>query len=82
MALQLLVTGRGFLPGREATVRVVNPDQTITYFQHDADHSGELVVTLPAPTPHGTPRISATDSHPDPDDETGVRWTNTDTVTW
>lgn len=82
MAPQLLVTGRGFLPGCEVTVRLVDADQATSYLQHDADRCGNLAVTFPAPTLHGTLRVSATDSCPDPDDETGVRWTNTDTVTW
>lgn len=82
MTPQLLVTGRGFQPGREVTIRVINPDETITYFQHDADGSGEFVAALPAPIAHGTLRISATDNTFDPDDETGVRWTDIDDVDW
>lgn len=82
IAPQLLVSGAGFLPGGQITVRVVNPDGTVSYFQYAADASGELVAALPTPVPHGTLHISATDNRPDPGDETGVRWTDTDTVSW
>ncbi|MBS9535428.1 hypothetical protein KIH27_17730 [Mycobacterium sp. M1] len=82
MTPQLLVTGRGFLPGSEVTIRMIGPDGTSTFVQQDADRSGALAIGIPAPTPHGSLCISATDSLPDPDDETGVRWTNTDTVAW
>jgi hypothetical protein len=61
---------------------VVLPDETVTYFEYTVDASGDLVVTLPTSIPHGTVRISATDRRPDPSDETGVRWTDADTVTW
>lgn len=79
---QLLVTGRGFRPRCRVTVRVIDPDQTTTYFQYTADVAGDLTATLPTVIPHGAVHISATDRRPDAGDETGVRWTNTDTVTW
>lgn len=82
VAPQLLVSGRGFLPGGQITVRVENPDGTVTYFQYAADASGEVAAALPTPIPHGTVHISATDSRPDLGDETGMRWTDTDTVSW
>jgi hypothetical protein len=79
---QLRVTGHGFLPGHGVTIRVIDPDETANYFHYAADVSGDLLATLPTSIPHGTLHISATDSRPDPTDETGVRWTNTDTITW
>lgn len=82
MPQQLLVTGHGFLPGCGVTVRLIDADQIITYFRFTADASGDLVATLPTSIPHGTLHISATDSRSDPCDETGLHWTDTDTVSW
>jgi hypothetical protein len=79
---QLRVIGRGFLPGHGVTIRVIDADETANYFQYTADNSGDLDAALPASIPRGMLHISATDSRPDPTDETGVRWTNTDTITW
>lgn len=79
---QVIVTGHGFLPGHGVTVRVIEPDETANYFQYSADVSGDLVAALPSTIPHGTLHVSATDSRPDPTDVTGVRWTNTATITW
>lgn len=79
---QLLVTGNGFLPGCGVTVRVIDPDQTASYFQYIADVSGDLVAALPTSIPRGTLHISATDNQPDPGDKTGLQWTNIETVVW
>ena len=79
---ELRVVARGFMPGRGVTIRVIDPEETANYFQYTADLAGELVADLPTSIPHGTLHISATDSRPDPTDETGVRWTNSDTVSW
>jgi hypothetical protein len=79
---QVIVTGHGFLPGHGVTIRVIDPDETANYFGYTADLSGDLVAALPTTIPHGTLHISATDGRPDPTDETGVRWTNTSTITW
>jgi hypothetical protein len=78
---QVIVTGQGFLPHHGVTIRVIDSDETTNYFQYTADASGSLIATLPTPIPHGTLHISATDNQPDPDNETGVRWTNTSTIT-
>jgi hypothetical protein len=76
------VTGQGFLPGRGVTIRVLEHDGTTSYFLFTADARGRLVAPLPTTIPHGVLRISATDSRADSSDETGVRWTNTDTISW
>ena len=78
---QVIVTGHGFLPCHGVTIRVIDPDDTANYFQYSADGFGDLVAALPMLIPHGTLHISATDSQPDAGDETGVRWTNTTTIT-
>jgi hypothetical protein len=80
--LQVIVTGHGFLPAHGVIVRVIDIDETANYFQYTADVSGDLVAVLPTSIPHGTLHISATDSRPDPTDQTGVRWTNTDKISW
>jgi hypothetical protein len=79
---QVIVTGHGFLPRHGVTIRVIDPDETANYFQYTADVVGDLVAPLPTSVPHGTLHISATDGRPDPTDETCVRWTNTNTITW
>jgi hypothetical protein len=79
----VIVTGHGFLPPEHGvTIRVIDPDETATYLKYTADVCGDLVAALATSIPHGTLHVSATDSRPDPTDETGLRWTNTDTVTW
>ena len=79
---QLTVTGHGFLAGHAVIIRVIDADETANFFECTADLAGDLSAILPTSIPHGTLHISATDSRPDPTDETGVRWTNTDTMTW
>jgi len=79
---QLVVTGQGFLPGQWVTIRVIEPDEMANYFQYPADLAGDLVAALPTSISHGTLHISATDSRADPSDESGVHWSNTDTITW
>jgi hypothetical protein len=79
---QLRVTGHGFLPGHAVTIRIIDADEIANYLQYTADAVGDLLATLPTSIPHGTLHISATDSRSDATDETGVRWTNTDTITW
>jgi hypothetical protein len=79
---QVIVTGHGFLPGHGVTIRVIDPEKTANYFQYIADASGDLTAALPTTIPHGTLHISATDSRPDLTDESGLRWTNTNTITW
>lgn len=79
---QVVITGHGFLPGHGVTIRVIEPDDTANYFQYAADVCGDLVAALPTTIPHGTLRISATDSRRDSTDQTGLRWTSTTTITW
>lgn len=79
---QVIVTGHGFLPRHGVTIRVIDPDETANYFQYTTDVFGDVVAALPTLIPHGTLHISATDSQPDPNNETGLRWTNTSTITW
>ncbi|TQF68289.1 hypothetical protein FK531_14370 [Rhodococcus spelaei] len=79
---QLRVTGHGFLPRHGVTIRVLDPEDTTSYFQYVADGDGDLDARLPTTLPHGTLQISATDDRPDPTDDTGRLWTNTDTLTW
>jgi hypothetical protein len=81
-APRLTVCGRGFLPGRAVIIRVIESDEMTSYFQYLADPGGELTATLPTAIPQGALRISATDGRRDPTDETGIWWTDTDTITW
>lgn len=78
----VIVTGHGFLPNYGVTVCVIDPDGTSNYFQYTADASGDVIAALPTTLPHGTLQIAATDYRPDPTEETGVRWSNTVTMTW
>jgi hypothetical protein len=79
---RVIVTGHGFLPRHGVTIRVIDPAETANYFQYIADVFGDLFAALPSSIPHGTLHISATDSRPDPYDETGLRWTNTSIIAW
>ncbi|WP_139333335.1 hypothetical protein [Mycobacterium sp. SP-6446] len=79
---QVVVTGHGFLPRHGVTIRVIDSDGTASYFQYTADIFGDLVAALPTLIAHGTLQVSATDGQPDPDNETGIRWTNTNIITW
>jgi len=79
---QLIVTGHRFSPHQWVTIRVIDSDEMTNYFEYLTDAAGDLVAALPTSISRGILQISATDGQADPGDETGLRWTNTDTMIW
>lgn len=77
-AAVFIVTGTGFLPNRTVTVRVVDDQLATLNFQQSADAGGKLVMRQSIPCLSGRRlHFSATDSRRDPDDLTGVKWSDT-----
>jgi hypothetical protein len=74
-----VVTGSGFLAGRQVTIRVVdNAGNTVGPFQQSADANGNLNFRQSIPCNSGLAlHFSATDSRPNPHDLTGVLFSNT-----
>jgi hypothetical protein len=75
-----VVTGTGFLPDHDVTVRISRASDDINdYLAYTTDGGGHLLAELPA-SATGTLHVAATDNRPDPDGACGLLWSNTCTV--
>ena len=75
-----LVTGSGFLPDHNVTIRITRAGEDIDDYLADVtDGHGYLHCELPNGAP-GTFYIAATDHRPDPEGACGRLWSNTYTL--
>jgi len=75
-----LVTGSGFLPVHEVTIRITRVGEDISdYLPYVTDGDGHLYCELPNGAT-GTSYVAATDHRQDPDGVCGRLWSNTCTV--
>jgi hypothetical protein len=71
-----LVTGSGFLPDHNVTIRITRSGEDIDdYLAYATDGDGSLRSELPSSVT-GTLYIAATDHRPDPDGACGLLWSN------
>jgi hypothetical protein len=76
-----IVTGSGFLPDHNVTVRVTHiGDGVSDYLTYSTDHAGHLFAALPPGVAARTSRIAVTDHRPDPHGACGLLWSNTETL--
>jgi hypothetical protein len=76
-----ILTGAGFLPTSEVTVRVHYQAEDVSdYLIYATDAHGNLYAELPTSQTTGPVRITATDKRPDVDGKCGFLWSNTETV--
>ena len=76
-----VVTGSGFLPDHEVTIRITCAGDGVSdYLTYATDPGGHLYAELPASAVVGTVQITATDHRPDPDGACGRLWSNTYTL--
>jgi hypothetical protein len=72
-----LVTGSGFLPDHDVSIRITRTGEDVTdYLTYVTDGDGYLRCELPDSV-MGTLHIAATDHRPDPDGACGRLWSNT-----
>jgi hypothetical protein len=75
-----LVTGSGFLPDHNVSIRITRAGEDISdYLTYLADGDGCLLCELPNSAP-GTLYIAATDHRPEPYGACGRLWSNTYTL--
>ena len=78
---EYLITGAGFLPDHDVTVRVTYTAEDISdYLTYTTDCGGELYAELPTSPTAGLLHITATDHRTDPDGADGLLWSNLHTV--
>jgi hypothetical protein len=78
---EYLITGAGFLPEHDVTVRVIYTAEDISdCLTYTTDPSGDLYAELPTSLTTSTLHITATDHRTDPDGAGGLLWSNTQTV--
>ena len=72
-----VITGAGFLPDREVTVRIAYTAEGISdYLTYTTDLHGNLRAELSTSTAAGALHITATDHRTDPDGACGLLWSN------
>jgi len=77
-----VVTGAGFLPEHNVTIRITRPGDDVTdYIIYTTDANGRLYAALPPDPTADTLHISVTDHRLDPDGADGLLWSNTYTIT-
>ena len=80
-AAGVVLTGAGFLPDHEVTVRIVYTAEDVTdYLTYTTDARGCLHAELPTSPSAGALQIIATDHRTDPDGVCGLLWSNVQTV--
>jgi hypothetical protein len=73
-----VITGAGFLPDREVTVRIIYTAEDISdYLTYTTDLHGNLRAELSTSPAAGALHITATDHRTDPDGACGLLWSNT-----
>jgi hypothetical protein len=76
-----VITGAGFLPDHDVTIRVTYPAEDISdYLTYMTDAGGDLYAELPTSPATGALHITATDHRSDPDGACGLLWSNTQTL--
>jgi hypothetical protein len=76
-----VITGAGFLPKHDVTVRVTYTAEDISdCFTYTTDPSGDLYAELSTSLASGALHITATDHRTDPDGACGLLWSNTQIV--
>ena len=79
-ARRLVVTGTGFLPNHEVTIRITRSGEEISdYLTYVTDGDGQLYCELPKGAA-GTSYIAATDHRPDAHGACGRLWSNSCTL--
>lgn len=78
-----LVTGAGFLPEHDVTIRVANTgDDVIDYLTYTAGEHCNLWAALPS-SYAGASRIAVTDRRPNPDEACGqILWSPSAEIAW
>jgi hypothetical protein len=77
-----VVTGAGFLPDHNVTIRITPPGDDVTdYVVYTTDANGRLYAALPTEAAAVALHIAATDHRLDPDSADGLLWSNTCTIT-
>ena len=72
-----VITGAGFLPDREVTVRIAYTAEGISdYLTYTTDLHGNLRAELSTSPAAGALHITATDHRTDPDGACGLLWSN------
>jgi hypothetical protein len=80
-AAGVVITGAGFLPDQEVTVRICyTADDISDYLTYTADSRGNLRAELPTSPSAGPLHITATDHRSDPDGVCGMLWSNAQTI--
>src|SRR4051812_46662184 len=75
-----VVTGTGFLPDHNVTIRITRRGEDVSdYLPYATDRNGHLCAALPT-SAVGTLHITASDHRPDPDGACGRLWSNTYTL--
>jgi hypothetical protein len=75
-----VVTGSGFLPDHNVTIRITRAGEDISdYLAYTTDQNGHLRAELPA-SATGTLHVTATDHRPDPEGGCSLMWSNTCTL--
>jgi hypothetical protein len=76
-----VITGAGFLPDHEVTVRITyTADDISDYLTYTTNSHGELYAELPISAATGTLHITVTDHRTDPDGVCRRLWSNTGIV--
>lgn len=75
-----VVSGSGFLPNKVVTIRVVDSQFAQVNFQKNSDANGGVNLRQSIPCLPGQSYFSATDSRSNPNDLTGLLWSNTITT--
>jgi hypothetical protein len=77
-----VVTGTGFLPDHNVTIRITRPGDGVTdYVVYTTDANGRLSAALSWDPTAETLHISATDHRADSQGVDGLLWSNTHTIT-
>jgi hypothetical protein len=76
-----IITGAGFLPHHEVTLRVTDTAEDISdYLTYTTDARGDLFAELPTRPANSALHVTATDHRTDPDGSRQQLWSNTQTV--
>ena len=77
----VVITGAGFLPDHDVTIRVRFTAEDISdYLTYTSNSGGGLYAELPTSPATGVLHITATDHRTDPDGAGGLLWSNTHTL--
>jgi hypothetical protein len=76
-----IITGAGFLPDHDVTIRITYTAQDISdYLTYTTGPGGDLHAELPTSLTAGALHITATDHRTEPHGARGLLWSNTQTV--